>query len=114
MDKNNKILALIGHGKDGSVDEVTRFLEDAIAVKLNYIKTGDIGGVIYVSPTTFSDEAMNYFYQKTTEKKKQVGIAMLDSFTGYKGFVRVGKNRGFHLNLILESDNGYRVIGPVL
>ncbi|MCP4694865.1 MAG: serine/threonine protein kinase, partial [Desulfobacterales bacterium] len=114
MDRDGKILHLAHRGRDGGVERVGAFLDGVISVKRNLIKTGDIGGVFYVSPEKFTDESMTLFHEKTAVKKKQMGLGLLDSLTGYKGFVRIGKNRGFHFNLVSETESGFRLVGPVL
>lgn len=115
MDKDNKILHLVHRGIDGETESLARFLDTVKSVKTRLIKTGDIGGVFYVSPENFSDASMSLFHEQTAGKKKQFGLGYIDSLTGFKGFVRIGKNRGFHLNLVTEtSTGGFRLIGPVL
>ncbi len=114
MDRTGKILHLVQRGRDGGVDAVGAFLDSAISVKRRLTKTGDVGGVFHVSPETYTDESMTLFHERTAVKKKQMGLGLLDSLTGYKGFVRIGKNRGFHFNLVAETESGFRLVGPVL
>ncbi len=113
-DKDGKILHLITRGANGDIKKVTEFLEAVKLVKKKYIKGGDIGGASYVSDNDFTKEALNYYFEMTTEKKKKIGLASIDALTGYKGFVRMGKNRGFHFNLFAETSSGFNVIAPVL
>ena len=115
MDKTGKILHLIYLGAAGEKPQIKKFLDIVTFVKKQYIKSGGIGGVFYVSPEKFSNEALSYFHEMTAEKKKQFGLGYIDPFTGFKGFIRVGKNRGFHFNLVTElSRNDFKLIAPVL
>jgi len=72
MDQDKKILHLVYRGSTGEAAPVERFLESAIAVKENLINSGDIGGVIYVSPENFSDEAMTFFHRNIKTKNYDV------------------------------------------
>jgi len=113
-DKKDKILHLVYRGTSSTVKEISTFLEMAKAVKRKYIKGGDIGGISYVTDSNYTQEALDYFYSETDEKLKGISIASLEAFTGYKGFVRISKNRGFHFNLVTETPSGFKVIAPVL
>ncbi|PIQ29104.1 hypothetical protein COW36_18075 [bacterium (Candidatus Blackallbacteria) CG17_big_fil_post_rev_8_21_14_2_50_48_46] len=110
-----KILSLIGFGS-GTESELNAFIDKVISVKKQLIKTGDIGGALYVSAQPYATEALKLFYARTVEPRKGFGLGSLDKLTKYKGFVRIGMNRGFHLNLI-ETDperKGFEVIAPLL
>lgn len=111
-----KLLFLVRVGK-GSPEAVSGFIDDVTQVKKKLIKTGDIGGAMYVSEGAFDTETLKLFYERTVEpRKKSFGLGALDKLTKYKGFVRIGMNRGFHLNLI-EHDadkQQFEVIAPLL
>ncbi|HEY9841492.1 MAG TPA: serine/threonine-protein kinase [Candidatus Obscuribacterales bacterium] len=112
----DKVLLLMRVGK-GNAAEVERFLHDVTEVKKGLIKSGDIGGAIYVSTENYDTDALKLFYEKTVEtRKKGFSLGALDKLTKYKGFVRIGLNRGFHLNLLeYHSDGqGFEVIAPLL
>ena len=111
----SKVLHLfrIGSGQEA---DVLRFLEDAIAVKKHLTKTGDIGGALYLSTTEYSSEALKLFYARTVEPRKGLGLGALDKLTKYKGFVRMGMGRGFHLNLLQYQPESQtiEVVAPLL
>jgi len=113
-DKNGKILHLVSRGGYSSQEQIAGFLEIVKKVKRRYIQRGDIGGVFYVSDNDYDKEALDYYFKMTAEKKKKISITSIDALTGYKGFVRIGKNRGFHFGLITESPAGFNFIAPVL
>ncbi|MEK7432629.1 MAG: serine/threonine-protein kinase [Cyanobacteriota bacterium] len=110
-----KILFLVRFG-DGSKNSVDTFLEESTQVKKKLIKSGDIGSAIYVSTEEFSSDSLKLFYEKTVEPRKGFGLSSLDRLTKYKGFVRIGFGRGFHLNLIEynKKDHSFSVIAPLL
>lgn len=112
----DKLLLLVRVGK-GTPEAVSTFMDEVIQVKKHLIKSGDIGGAMYVSEGPFETEALKLFYARTVEpRKKGFGLASLDKLTKYKGFVRIGMNRGFHLNLIeYQADKQqFEVIAPLL
>jgi serine/threonine protein kinase len=108
-DKNGKVLSITRKGSSGSKEELIKFIEEVTAVKTKLIKTGDIGGAYLVVPGDFTAEALSYYYELTTVKKK-----LFDKITKYKGFVRLGKNRGFHLVLVTEIDGKFMLKAPVI
>lgn len=110
-----KVLMLTRFG-DGSKEDVDKFIDETILVKKKLIKSGDIGGAIYVSTEEYSSDSLKLFYERTVEPRKGFGLGSLDKLTKYKGFVRIGFGRGFHLNLIehKKSDNSFNVIAPLL
>ncbi len=110
-----KVLLLVRIG-DGEASSVEQFIDDVIQVKTHLIKQGDIGGALYVSTEQFSTEGLKLFSQRTVEpRKKGFGLGALDKLTRYKGFVRIGMKRGFHLNLIeAHSQEQYEPIAPLL
>lgn len=112
----DKVLLLMRVGK-GTATEVDRFLHDTIEVKKQLIKSGDIGGAIYVSTEAYETDALKLFYERTVEpRKKGFSLGALDKLTKYKGFVRIGLNRGFHLNLVEyhAGNQSFEVIAPLL
>lgn len=111
---HNKVLHLFRIGA-GQAADVLRFLEDAIAVKKHLIKTGDIGGALYLSTTEYSTEALELFYARTVEPRKAMGLGVLDKLTKYKGFVRMGLGRGFHLILlqVQPGTQNIEVVAPL-
>ena len=80
------------------------------------VKAGDIGAAIYISNEEFSSDSLKLFYERTVEPRKGFSLASLDLLTKYKGFVRIGFGRGFHLNLIeyKKEDHSFEVIAPLL
>lgn len=110
-----KVLMLTRFG-NGSKEDVDKFIDETIQVKKKLIKSGDIGGAIYVSTEEYSSDSLKLFYERTVEPRKGFGLGSLDKLTKYKGFVRIGFGRGFHLNLIeyKKSDNSFNVIAPLL
>ena len=110
-----KVLMLVRFGP-GSKSEVNRFIEETIQVKKKLIKSGDIGGAIYISTDEYSSDSLKLFYERTVEPRKGFGLGSLDKLTKYKGFVRIGFGRGFHLNLLeyKEANNSFEVIAPLL
>lgn len=113
-EKYKKILALAAFG-NGSQADLNAFIDRVITVKKHLIKTGDIGGAFYVSTEPFETEALKLFYTRTVEPRKGL-LGSLDTLTKYKGFVRIGMNRGFHLNLLeyRAEQQGFEVIAPLL
>jgi len=111
-----KLLFLVRVGK-GTTEAMSAFIEDVTQVKKKLSKSGDIGGAMYISEGVFETETLKLFYERTVEpRKKGFGLGALDKLTKYKGFVRIGMNRGFHLNLI-EHDadkQQFEVIAPLL
>jgi serine/threonine protein kinase len=110
-----KVLMLIRIGS-GSRDDVEKFITESILVKKKLIKSGDIGGAIYISNEEFSSSSLKLFYERTVEPKKGFSLSSLDNLTKYKGFVRIGFGRGFHLNLIEfnKQSSSFNVIAPLL
>lgn len=110
-----KVLFLLKFG-NGTTEDVSKFLENSIQVKKKLIKSGDIGGVIYVSTNEFENDALKLFYSRTVEPRKGFGLGSLDKLTKYKGFVRIGLGRGFHFNLIEyhKTNQTFNVIAPLL
>ena len=55
------------------------------------------------------------FSERTVEPKKGL-LAGLDATSKFKGFVKLGMGKGFHLNLIEydEKSNLFKVIAPSL
>jgi hypothetical protein len=110
----DKVLHLFRFGS-GTANELEAFLDDCISVKKALIKSGDIGGAVYISAGEMSTEALKLFYARTVEPRKGFGLGSLDKLTRYKGFVRIGLNRGFHLNLIEYPVQGRpEVVAPLL
>lgn len=114
MDENGKILHLVYRGLNGKPEPLKKFLETAISVKKVFISGGDIGGVFYVSPNAFADASLAFHNEVTAVKRKPLGFSILDSLSGFKGFVRIGKNRGFHFSLMSETENDFKMVGPGL
>lgn len=110
-----KVLMLIRIGS-GDRDDVEKFITESILVKKKLIKSGDIGGAIYISNEEFTSSALKLFYERTVEPKKGFSLSSLDNLTKYKGFVRIGFGRGFHLNLIEfnTESSSFNVIAPLL
>ena len=110
-----KVLMMVRFGM-GTKQDVDKFIEDVTNVKKKLIKSGDIGGAIYISTDEFSGDALKLFYERTVEPRKGFGLGSLDKLTKYKGFVRIGFGRGFHLNLIeyRKRDDSFQVIAPLL
>lgn len=114
--ENYKKVLMMARLGDGSKENVDEFINDVIQVKKKLIKSGDIGGAIYISTEEYSSDALKLFYERTVEPRKGFGLGSLDKLTKYKGFVRIGFGRGFHLNLIEHRSNesGFTVIAPLL
>ncbi|MBC7472747.1 MAG: serine/threonine protein kinase [Candidatus Sericytochromatia bacterium] len=111
-----KVLLLTRFG-NGSKQDIEKFIEDSIQVKKKLIKSGDIGGAIYISTEEYDSASLKLFYERTVEPRKGLlSFGSLDKLTKYKGFVRMGVNRGFHLNLIEYShkEKSFDVIAPLL
>lgn len=110
-----KVLMLTRFG-NGSKEDIDKFIDETIQVKKKLIKSSDIGGAIYVSTEEYSSESLKLFYERTVEPRKGFSLGSLDKLTKYKGFVRIGFGRGFHLNLLeyKKSDNSFNVIAPLL
>jgi len=113
-EKYKKVLSLICFGP-GTEKDVNAFIDKVINVKKQLIKSGDIGGALYISSSPYDTEALKLFYARTVEPRKGL-LGSLDTLTKYKGFVRIGMNRGFHLNLIEfhKENQGFEVIAPLL
>jgi len=109
----SKVLHLCRIGS-GQEKDVLRFLEDALSVKKHLMKSGDIGGALYLSTEEYTSEALKLFYARTVEPRKGLGLGALDKLTKYKGFVRMGMGRGFHLNLLHYQDKRIEVVAPLL
>lgn len=114
--ENYKKVLMMARFGDGSKEDVDKFIDETIQVKKKLIKSGDIGGAIYISLDEYSSDALKLFYERTVEPRKGFGLGSLDKLTKYKGFVRIGFGRGFHLNLIeyRKSDHSFNVIAPLL
>ncbi|MGV3524564.1 MAG: serine/threonine-protein kinase [Candidatus Sericytochromatia bacterium] len=112
---NRKLLHLARIGS-GEESEVLAFLEDCLSVKKHLIKSGDVGGALYLATSPYSTESLKLFYARTVEPRKGLGLGSLDKLTRYKGFVRMGLNRGFHLNLLEHhaTEPHFSVIAPSL
>ncbi len=112
--ENYKKVLMMARFGDGSKESVDEFINDVIQVKKKLIKSGDIGGAIYISTEEYSSDSLKLFYERTVEPRKGFGLGSLDKLTKYKGFVRIGFGRGFHLNLIEYRGNEFTVIAPLL
>ena len=97
---DGRILHLAQRLSTGSRQELEAFLDQALSLKKSLIKSGDVGGVIAYAPS-FDQQAMEAYKLATTYRGK-----LRESVTGYEGFVRIGKTRGFHLLLVVDTPAG--------
>ncbi len=107
-----RMLFIVNVG-NGSLNDVERFVEDVTQVKKKLGKLGDISAAIYLSQGEFSNDSLKLFSEITIEPKKS--FLSLDASSKYKGFIKLGYGKGFHLNFIeYDLDSGFRVISPLL
>lgn len=113
-DEGGKILHILHSGFHCGVDDIESFLQAVISVKIHRLKTGDIGSALYVSQSEVSEEAQTYYRSQINTKKGLLNISYLESLTGFKGFYRMGKNRGFHFCLLHDDGQNIRFVEPDL
>lgn len=113
FDDKGKVLHLVSRYTEGSAEAMESFINRVITAKKARIKTGDVGGAVFIAPN-ITPEALALYDKMTSEeeKKKRFFFSLQDSVTGYEGFVRIGARRGFHLLLISEKDDGFQPILP--
>ncbi|MFN8578168.1 MAG: serine/threonine-protein kinase [Candidatus Sericytochromatia bacterium] len=108
---NKKALFVVRVGNGNKID-VENFITDANLIKKNG-KVGDIHAAFYISQTPYEVEIDKLFSEKTVEPKKS--FLSLDATAKYKGFIKHGYGKGFHLNLIeYNYDTGFKVFLPAL
>lgn len=110
---SKKMVFLARYGK-GSREEVDKFVNDITELKKQYLKSGDIACAFYISQDDFENEALKVFSEKTAEPKKS--FLSLDATAKYKGFIKLGYGKGFHLNLVEYSTDKelFNLILPTL
>ncbi|MEM8963452.1 MAG: serine/threonine-protein kinase, partial [Acidobacteriota bacterium] len=104
-DEDDRALHLVQRIARPNVEIFNAFIEKAKTAKMARTKTGDVGGVMMISPSFDSDVLEAYNQQVTTGSTGIFGSSQ-EAFTGYEGFVRLGARRGFHLLLIQENSDG--------
>ena len=82
---------------------LTAFVDKVLAAKEARLATGDIGGVILVTPALSADGLE--VYRDLLHRGLGNKIFGIDKSMGYDGFVRMSARRGFHL-LLVEEENG--------
>jgi len=102
QDKEGKVLhlgvVLPPHAAPGTFAAV---LHRAIAAKLARVATGDVGALLVAAPS-FPQEFLSEYFSALESHTK--GLARLqETLTGYAGFVRLRRDRGFHV-LLLQQD----------
>lgn len=103
FDENEKLLHLAVLRDELSADDLAGILEEATAVKKNRLERGDVGALIVVAPD-FSQQVIETYL--TAIEATSRGLSRLqESVTGYAGFVRLGRGRGFHV-LLVEARGG--------
>lgn len=111
FDDRDKVLHLAHRLADVTVESFHTFLDRVIEAKTARRKSGDVGGVILVSPQ-FSPEVLQTYAEAIGTSSSSRWFSREEAFTGYEGFVRVGPRRGFHLMLATESDTGFDPVLP--
>lgn len=111
--EHNKRILFLARIGNGARSDVENFIEDATNVKKKAAKTGDISAAFYISQVPYEVEVSRLFSEKTIEPKKS--FLTLDASAKYKGFVKLGYGKGFHLNLIeYNHETGFKVFLPAL
>ncbi len=110
-DGEGKVLHLVHRVARSSPEALTAFLDRVRQAKEARIKTGDVGGAVFVAPE-IDDDTLTH-YNESVQKNPSGGLLGLEeAFTGYEGFVRIGPRRGFHLLLVEESGDEFEPLIP--
>lgn len=111
---DDKVLHLAHRVAHVTPDVLKAFVDRAIAAKEARIKTGDVGAALLVSPSFDESVAETYreITARETEKSRSWTFGAIEAATNYKGFVRIGPRRGFHLVLVEEGPAGFEVVLP--
>ena len=108
MANDGKILHLVACREELNAQAFEAILADALEVKRARLATGDVGALIVVAPR-FSDEVIEAYLHAIEETSR--GISRLqENLTGYAGFVRLGRGRGFHVLLVEARDGTYEAM----
>lgn len=100
FDENGKVLHLLARVPQITSSSFRALLQRALEVKQARIENGDVGALVLVSPS-FPGEVVEE-YLKAIESTSRGLSRLQESFTGYAGFFRVGRRRGFHILLVEE------------
>ncbi len=111
FDRKGKALHVARRRARVGLGELQAFRDAVVTAKELRSKTGDIGGALLVA-RTFEPEVLAAYRQGEAHSGSGKWLSIEESFTGYEGFVRVGTRRGFHLLLIEEGDEGFRILLP--
>lgn len=101
-----KVLHLAHRLTSPTAEAFKELVENVIAAKEARRKTGDIGGVLVISPE-FPPELVAV-YKRYLNRGIGNQLLGLDKSMGYEGFVRLSARRGFHLLLVEETSAGLR------
>jgi serine/threonine-protein kinase len=102
---DGQILHVVRRSARGEPAALRSFIDDVMANKVARIKSGDIGGAIFIAPS-FPDDTLELYRRAIVAGSK----SLQESVTKYEGFVRVGATRGFHLLLVCETPSGFAPI----
>ncbi|GIW22611.1 MAG: hypothetical protein KatS3mg068_1618 [Candidatus Sericytochromatia bacterium] len=111
--KNDEKIFFIVKIGNGSIQEVNKFLEDIINLKNNYfLKSIDLSGSFYISLSKYENYSLKEFLEKTQDNKKS--FFSLDNTYKYKGFIKLGYNKGIQLQFLEYINNKFELIEPKL
>ena len=100
----------VGNGSDKDIED---FIDSATQVKKKLARVGDLSAAIYLLQGEYNKDAIKLFSENTIEPKKT--FLSLDASSKYKGFIKLGYGKGFHLNFIeYNYEKGFSVIAPGL
>ncbi|HEX4951916.1 MAG TPA: protein kinase [Thermoanaerobaculia bacterium] len=111
FDPKGKVLHVCRRRARVGLPELQAFRADVVSAKEARSKTGDIGGALLVA-RAFEPEVLGAYRQGEAHSGSGKWLSIEESFTGYEGFVRVGARRGFHLLLVEEGDESFRILLP--
>lgn len=106
-----KNLFLVQIGK-GNIEDTNKFLDNIIDLKNTYLKSIDISGAFYISMNSYENYSLKEFLEKTQENKK--GLFNLDSTHKYKGFIKLGYNKGVQVHFLEYTNEEFELIEPKL
>lgn len=109
FDEAGKVLHLALRLDQATPQSLEAAVARLTAAKRGRLESGDVGAGILVAPSF--DAATIEAYLALLQRGGRGMADLIDSLTGYAGFLRLGPRRGYHLLLVEETPQGFQ---PVL
>jgi len=109
-DADDKVLHVVKRGA-AKASDLDSFVAQVTAVKEHLDSTGGLGSALY-----WCDKASSEAFKEARDihvlrpQKSILRMGALDLLTGFRSFVRLGPNRGFHLLLVEQQGEGFTIV----